>query len=50
MVEYAKRKGIMDVYFNTNATLLTRDVGRKLIKAGLDRFSISFEGTTAEVY
>lgn len=50
MVAYAKGKGIMDVYFNTNALLLTRDASSKLIEAGLDRISISFEGTTAEVY
>lgn len=50
MVAYAKSKGIKDVYFNTNATLLTPDISRKIIEAGLDRLSISFEGTTAEVY
>lgn len=50
MVAYAKSRGIMDVYFNTNATLLTRNISVKLIQAGLDRFSISFEGTNAEVY
>ena len=50
MVAYAKSKGIMDVYFNTNATPLTRDIGTKLIQAGLDRISISLEGTEAEVY
>ena len=50
MVAYAKTKGMMDVYFNTNATLLTSNTGIKLIQAGLDRFSISFEGTNAEVY
>jgi len=50
MVAYAKGEGIIDVYFNTNATLLTQDIGVKLIQAGLDRFSISFEGTEAKVY
>lgn len=50
MVAYAKEKGIMDVYFNTNAALLTREIGKKLIEAGLDRISISFEGTTPEFY
>lgn len=50
MISYAKEKGIMDVYFNTNAVLLTRDIGKKLIESGLDRISISFEGTTPEVY
>ena len=50
MIAYAKEKGIMDVYFNTNAVLLTRDIGKKLIESGLDRISISFEGTTPEFY
>ena len=50
MVRYAKEKGIIDVYFNTNATLLNEDKVNQLIDAGLDRISISFEGTTKEVY
>jgi len=50
MVDYAKKKGIIDVYMNTNAVLLTKDMGRELIEAGLDRISISFEGTTPAVY
>jgi len=50
MIAYAKQKGIMDVYFNTNAMLLTEDVSEKIIKAGLDRISISFDGTTPDVY
>ena len=49
-VSYAKKKGLVDVYFNTNAMLLTEDISRKLIDAGLDRISISFEGYTKEVY
>jgi radical SAM protein with 4Fe4S-binding SPASM domain len=50
MIAYAKQKGIMDVYFNTNAMLLTEGVSEKIIQAGLDRISISFDGTTPEVY
>lgn len=50
MIAYAKEKGIMDVYFNTNAVLLTRDIGKKLIESGLDRISISFEGTEPKFY
>src|SRR3972149_753422 len=50
MGAYAKQKGLLDVYFNTNATMLTDKVIHKLIDAGLDRISISFEGTTKEVY
>lgn len=40
----------MDVYFNTNATLLDEHKINQLIDSGLDRISISFEGTTKEVY
>jgi len=49
-VDYAKSKGLIDVYFNTNAMLMTEDVSAGLIDAGLDRISISFEGFTKEVY
>ncbi len=49
-VKYAKDKGLIDVYFNTNALRLTEEVGRGLIEAGMDRISISIEGFTAEVY
>lgn len=50
MVAYAKEVGVMDVYFNTNAVLLNEKTFRKLIDAGLDRISISFEGNTKDVY
>lgn len=50
MVRYAKQKGVLDVYFNTNGTLFTEDAINRFIDAGLDRISISFEGTTKEVY
>lgn len=50
MVDYAKRNGIIDVFFNTNATFLTEEIGEKLIRAGLDRLIVSFEGVTPEVY
>jgi radical SAM protein with 4Fe4S-binding SPASM domain len=50
MVAYAKQKGILDVYFNTNATLLTDTLIHLLIDAGLDRISVSFEGVTKETY
>lgn len=44
MVAYAKEKGILDVYFNTNGTLLNDEMCEKLIEAGLDRVSVSIEG------
>lgn len=49
-VKYAKDKGLIDVYFNTNATLLTKEKGKKLIESGLDRLSISFEGSSKDIY
>jgi organic radical activating enzyme len=49
-VAYAKRKGLLDVFFNTNATLLDENKARALIDSGLDRLTVSFEGFTREVY
>ncbi len=49
-VSYAKEKGLIDVYFNTNAVLLDKDMSRRIIESGLDRISISIEGFTKEVY
>ncbi|MFC1807243.1 radical SAM/SPASM domain-containing protein [Candidatus Omnitrophota bacterium] len=49
-IKYAKKKGLIDVYFNTNAVLLTEEISIKLIDGGLDRISISFEGYTKDVY
>lgn len=50
MVAYAKKKGILDVYFNTNATLMDEEAALKIIDSGLDRVSISVEGTSAFEY
>ena len=50
MIRYAKSRGVLDVYFNTNAMLLTEDICRKIIESGLDRISISLDGTEKEAY
>ncbi len=50
MVAYAKKSGLLDVYFNTNAMLLTETMAEALIDAGLDRISISAEGTDPAAY
>jgi radical SAM protein with 4Fe4S-binding SPASM domain len=50
MVSYAKKNGILDVYFNTNGMLLTRSMSEQLLDAGLDRISISIEGTEPEQF
>lgn len=49
-VEYAKKKGIIDVMFNTNANLLTEDMSQKLIKAGLDKLICSVDGYNKQFY
>ena len=44
MVGYAKRKGVLDIYFNTNGMLLNEAKTRALMEAGLNRISVSIEG------
>ena len=50
MIAHARKKGILDVYFNTNAMLLTESKSRALIEAGLNRISISVEGTDEKAF
>jgi len=50
MVKFAKNKNILDVYFNTNAQLLTKDMIIKLNDYGLDRISISIDGYNKDYY
>jgi radical SAM protein with 4Fe4S-binding SPASM domain len=49
-ISYAKKKGIIDVFFNTNAVLLTEDKAKMLIDSGLDRLTVSFEGFERTIY
>ena len=49
-ISYAKKKGIIDVFFNTNAVLLTEDKAKMLIDSGLDRLTVSFEGFDKTLY
>ncbi|MBI2889510.1 MAG: radical SAM protein [Nitrospirae bacterium] len=50
MVSYAKQKGVIDVFFNTNGTGLTEHVAEALVEAGLDRIIVSFEGYEKKFY
>jgi len=50
MVRKAKDCGVIDVYFNTNGMLLTETMAAQLMDAGLDRVSISVEGTDANAF
>jgi radical SAM protein with 4Fe4S-binding SPASM domain len=50
MVRYAKQAGVLDVMFNTNAMLLTEELSRGLIEAGLDKLFFSFDSPYPEQY
>ena len=49
-IEYAKLKGILDIYFSTNGILLTKKVSENLIKAGLTRLQVSVDAVTQATY
>lgn len=49
MIDYAVARGIR-IGFNTNATLLTRERGERLIRAGLHWVHVSIDGATAPTY
>jgi radical SAM protein with 4Fe4S-binding SPASM domain len=49
LVEYAHQLG-MRVNLITNGTMITREVARRLKRAGLDSAQVSLEGTTKEVH
>lgn len=48
MIKYARSKGILDVMFNTNGVLLTKDMSKKLIEAGATGVFISFDSPFKE--
>tara|TARA_B100001989_G_scaffold3713_1_gene2522 strand:+ start:72242 stop:73582 length:1341 start_codon:yes stop_codon:yes gene_type:complete len=50
IINYAKKKGILDTIINTNATQLNKDMAEKLIESGLDQIIYSFDGGTKETY
>jgi radical SAM protein with 4Fe4S-binding SPASM domain len=50
MIKYAKKKGLIDVYFNTNGYFLNDENARKLIDSGIDRISLSVDGYTKSMY
>ena len=50
-VGYAKEKDVADsVEIHTNASLLNRDLSRKIINSGLDRMVISLQGMDSKKY
>ncbi len=49
MIKYAKSRNI-HTQFNTNATLITREVVERLIESGLDRITVSIESALKDSY
>ncbi len=48
-IKYAKSKGL-NVSFYSNASLLNRDIAKKLIESGLDSITISFDAYSKDTY
>jgi radical SAM protein with 4Fe4S-binding SPASM domain len=49
-IEYAKSKGVLNVYLSTNGSLLTRDRSVSLIEAGLSKLMVSLDATTSDMF
>lgn len=50
MIDYAKKKGLSNINFNTNATLLDVEMAEMLLDSGVDFISIDCDGYSKEVY
>lgn len=50
IVAHARSQGIVDVSFNTNGLLLTRERAQSLVQAGLTRIGISLDAATDGTY
>ena len=49
-IEYAKSKGVLNVYFATNGLLLSETVAEKLIMSGVSKIMVSLDATTPETF
>jgi sulfatase maturation enzyme AslB (radical SAM superfamily) len=49
-IEYARSKGIVDVFFNTNATLMTKEKADMILNSGLTRIHFSLDAMTENTY
>jgi MoaA/NifB/PqqE/SkfB family radical SAM enzyme len=50
IINYAKKKGIVETIINTNATVLDIKTAKKIINSGLDTLIYSFDGGTKSSY
>jgi radical SAM protein with 4Fe4S-binding SPASM domain len=49
-IHYARRHGVLNIYFATNGLLLDQDYGRALIEAGVSKIMISLDAATPETF
>jgi radical SAM protein with 4Fe4S-binding SPASM domain len=49
-IKYASDIGVIDIIITTNGTLLTKEVSKQLIEAGLTKISVSLDAVTEETY
>ncbi|WP_237021994.1 radical SAM/SPASM domain-containing protein [Helicobacter cinaedi] len=47
---YAKKAGVLDIYFSSNGLILTKERAKSLINAGLDRIQISIDAYSEDIY
>lgn len=50
MIDYAKKKGLTNVFINSNGTLLKPEFADMLLDAGIDYISLDCDGFSKEVY
>jgi len=50
IIEYAKSQGMLDIMFNSNASLLTEELSRRLLDSGLTRIMFSLDAVTPQTY
>ena len=49
-IRYAKDAGVLDVMFNTNATLLTEEKSHEILEAGIDAIFFPFDSMDPDTY
>lgn len=49
-IQYAKKAGILDIYFSSNGSLLNPKISKELIESGLTRLQVSIDATTKETF
>ena len=50
IIDYAKKKGVLETIINTNATKLNTETSKKIINSGLDILIYSFDGGSKKTY